>query len=108
MNVLLGGKLSRDCISVVESYLHKNDIELVKSAIDANYVAIIEYPNWDLEKNFDAFVKYVDWFVASEDDLQFLLNDFGDIISNDLQTGSNPSVELRIAAIKYIYCLKKC
>ncbi len=97
MEKLLNGKLSKDCVSVVCKYLHRNDIEIVKKAMDDNYELDLEYPWWDLNVDFNVFANYVDWVVASEDDVGLLCDNIGDISDDETVT-----LDLKIRAIKYI------
>lgn len=97
MEELLKNKLTRDCISVVSKFLHENDIEIVKMAVDKNYKPKMKYPNIDIKKNFNVFMNYVDWFVASRDNVEYLLCDLEDIIGDKCI-----NIELRIRAAKYI------
>lgn len=97
MEELLGGKIGKDCVSVVCKFLHKNDIDIVKKALDDKYEMDIDYPMWDITKNFNVFMNYVDWYVASGDDVQILADDLDNIIND-----KDISLRLKCRAIKYI------
>lgn len=60
---LLRNKISRDCIGVVSSYLHENDLEFVKAAFDKKYIPNITY-NPKEKTEYEVLCK-IDWLCAS-------------------------------------------
>lgn len=76
---LLRNKISRDCIGVVSSYLHENDLEFVKAAFDKKYIPNIKYKR-DLDTEYEVLCE-IDWICASEK--QYLLRRYTYCVSSN-------------------------
>lgn len=62
MEVLLKNKLSRDCIGIIKSYLHENDLEFVKAALDDKYVPNIIFKKFNFNE-YEVLCE-IDWKLA--------------------------------------------
>lgn len=59
---LLKNKISRDCIGLINSYLHANDLEFVKAALDWNYKPDIKFKSTNVTE-YDVLCE-IDWCLA--------------------------------------------
>jgi len=64
---LLKKKISKDCIGVVSSYLHENDLEFVKAVFDKNYKINIKCKRGFMTE-YELLCE-IDWKFASEEKL---------------------------------------
>lgn len=62
---LLKNKISKDCIGVVSSYLHENDLEFVKAALDWKYKPNIKFKRGFMTE-YDVLCE-IDWKFALEE-----------------------------------------
>lgn len=105
---LFNGKLNRDCISYIRTYLHSNDIELIKKAYIPGYRMQMQFYKYEYDnvKNTGQFEhKYGDYTYSSEDaclhDIMYAVTCCGSINSFD-----NKEIIKQIVEKNYIRCIR--